>query len=85
MPSKKSNTAPAISGGRCGAGTRSRALEAKLKPLWAAEEAAEQADEHRALHEAKTIAMAHPGSGMDESFQTMRHSFRRQVGRKNAS
>jgi hypothetical protein len=53
--------------------------------LWAAEEAAEHADEQRALHETKTIAMAHPGSGMDESFQTMKRSFRRQVGRKNAS
>jgi hypothetical protein len=62
-----------------------RALEARLKPLWDAEDAEAQKDEQKAFHRSKKIATAHPGSSMDTTFQSMKRSFRKRVGRGSGS
>lgn len=61
-----------------------RAIEARLKPLWAAEEAECERIEQAAFHEAKNIVTADPGSPMTESFHTMKRGFRGCAGRKSA-
>jgi hypothetical protein len=59
-----------------------RAIEARLKPLWAAEEAECERIEQEAFHQTKSIVVADPATTMDESFQSMKRSFRERVGRR---
>jgi hypothetical protein len=61
-----------------------RAIEARLKPLWDAEEAECERIEQAVLHETKSMAVADPTRSADESFRTMKRSFRQRTGRKGA-
>ena len=59
-----------------------RAIEARLKPLWAAEEAECERIEQMVFHETKRIVTADHCSGMKDSFLTMKRAFRESVGRR---
>jgi hypothetical protein len=61
-----------------------RAIEKRLKPLWAAEEAECERLEQSAFHETKDIVTGDPGSSMKESFREMKRAFRECTGRKGA-
>jgi hypothetical protein len=62
-----------------------RAIEARLKPLWAAEEAECERIEQMAFHETKSLAVADPVSSMKESFQSMKRAFRGCVSRRSTT
>ena len=62
-----------------------RALEARLKPLWAAEEAECERIEQMVFHETKSIVMADPARSVNESFQSMKRAFRATVGRRSGA
>ena len=62
-----------------------RALEARLKPLWAAEEAECERIEQMVFHETKSIVAADHCSGMNDSYQTMKRAFRESAGRRNGA
>ena len=53
-----------------------------LQPLYAEEETLARSQEQAAFHGTKGIVAADPGSGLNESFQTMKRGFRRIVGRR---
>jgi tRNA U34 5-methylaminomethyl-2-thiouridine-forming methyltransferase MnmC len=59
-----------------------RAIEARLKPLWEAEEAECERIEQMVFHETKRIVSADHCSGMNDSFQTMKRAFRASVRRR---
>lgn len=61
------------------------AIEARLKPLWAAEEAECERIEQEVFHATKCAAAADPARTTDESFQSMKRSFRGCVGRRRGA
>jgi len=59
-----------------------QAIEKRLKPLWAAEEAECERIEQSVFHATKEMAAADPTGKMDESLQSMKRGFRSSVGRR---